>query len=569
MKLNKILLTICFSFLSSLFLFDQAKATSTPPVGDVADFTPWSNWPNWIIRYGTETGRGQVFKTSGNSSAIQTVGLKLCRRVDFTKPKTLTLCSSAQNGYYAGCSNPIANKTYTASELNAMIPYDASGCPGLYEGGNDNGLYFKWVYFTFDNAVSINSSTSYFFLLGGSSSADNEYDSVLESMSNNCNWNGSSADYTDGQSYYYSGATRHADSLGAVCDILFKVFSGDPDPTPFAITDPQYDDPYEKETWVTVTGTCPTDGTNQIALTTNCYSFDNLNYDVNCTSNTFSGQIYMDGSKNQIAAVDKSSTARDCVAYDNLMDSVSVRGIEIIEGYPDDWYFNFSYYDDYDITIKKPSFETSLILPASSTNSNFTFAFTYPASSSPSNLNFHISQYDKNGILLNGNYYDKKLDQMTDTQNHIVGMSASSTQTLHYVVQLTENGEMKRQYPFFIIVSELDFVFNNDDTGFLFPRLIKELKKKAVFNYFFTFYDGFYNLFNGQSSYATNTAMDISLKSMSDDGKYDLEMKIFSFSDPIVKKFSDGLRPYITAFLWLIFALYVVLRIARLFHNHS
>jgi len=569
MKIKKILITIITVFLFSLCLWGEVKATA--PVGDVVSFSPATNAYQWIIRLYTESGRGQTFKTSATTNAIRSVGLKLCRRADLNKPKTFTLCNNAQSGYYAGCANPLASKSYTASELNSMIPYDTN-CFASNEGGNDDGTYFKWIYFTFDNAVSVSSSANYFFLFNSGSSNDYEGSTdILKNVYNNCHWNGSSEDYLDGQTYYYQSATRFQNSLAPACDMLFKVFSGDPDPTVFAITDPQDNDPYEKDTWVSVTGTCPTDGLNQVGLTTNCYSFSNVNYNLECASNTFSGKIYMDGSKDKIAAVDKNSTAGDCVAYDNLMDVKTVRAIEIIEGYPDDWYFNFDYYNDYDIIIKKPSFnKISLVLPKSKTSENFTYSFIASASSSLSNLNFHITQYDKNGNVLNANYYDKKLDMMTDIQNHIVLMEASSTVPLHYVVQLTDNSEMKRQYPFSIYVSDLEFTYNNDNTGgYLFPRLVKELKKKSVFNYYFTFHDGFYNLFNGQSSYASSTAMDISLMSMSDDGKFDLEIKIFSFSHPIVQQFSNGLRPYITAFLWLIFALYVVLRIARLFHNHS
>ena len=554
-------------WLGSLCLIGKAKATA--PIGDVVSFSPSTNWYSWIVRVYNETGRGQVFKTSTTTNAIRSVGLKLCRQSDFTKPKTFTLCSSAQSGYFAGCSNPLASKTYTASELNNMIPYDAN-CSANNEGGNEDGTYFKWVYFTFDNSILVSSTASYFFLFNSGSANDNENNGLLRNMYNNCHYNGSSQDYLDGQTYYYQSATRYQESLGASCDMLFKVFSDDPDPTPFAITSHQDNDPYEKDTWVTVTGTCPTNEINQVGLTNNCYSFNDVNYNLDCVSNTFSGKIYMDGSKDKLAAIDRNSTAGDCVAYDNLMDVVNVRSIEIIQGYPDDWYFNFSYYDDYDIKILSPVFQLpSITQPYGTTSTLFTFQFVYPPAEL-NNLTFNIKQYDHDGNLLNSSYHVSALSAMANTQSYGVNLTATSSGGTHYVVQLIGTGnDMKRQYPFGVFVSDLEYSFNSHETKSLFPRLVSELKKKIVFNYYFAFHDGFYDMFNASSTYATATALDITLKSMSDDKKYDLDVKIFSFSDPIVKKFSDGLSPYITAFLWLIFALYVVLRIARLFNNNN
>jgi len=63
--------------------------------------------------------------------------------------------------------------------------------------------------------------------------------------------------------------------------------------------------------------------------------------------------------------------------------------------------------------------------------------------------------------------------------------------------------------------------------------------------------------------------LDITLKSVSGDKQYNTDIKIFSASDPIVKNFASGLRPYIVAFLWLIFALYLVLRVSYLFSGSN
>lgn len=560
---TKLTLSIFFSVVASFLFLAPASASITPDV----TFAPSTNWYEWVIRYLNETGRGQVFKTGATTTAFRSVAMKLCRTGTFTKPKTLTLCTTAVNGYYAGCQTPLVSKTYSSSTLNAMIPYDAN-CSGNNEGGPNDGTYYKWVYFTLDNAVAVSSSASYFFLLNSASSNDNEPANVLPNMYNNCNYLGASQDYVDGQTYNYHGSTKYVE--GALCDMLFKTYSSDPNPPVFAITSPQNNDPEIRDTWITVTGTCPINGANRIGFSNDCLGFDKINYNVSCVSSTFSGQFYYDGlGDKRIIARDSSSVSGDCVDYDNLMDFKTVRTIEVINGYPNEWYANLDYYQDYDIKIKSPVFDIALTLPAGSTSSPFVFQFTYPATSTLANLLFTIKQYDNSGNLLNGSYATKTLSTMADTQNYPVTLNASSTLTLNYVVQLTDTGQMKRQYPFAIYVSDLIFVSNPIGTGFFFPRLVNLLKTKVVFNYFFVFHDGFYNLFNASSVAVSSTALDITVKSVSADKQYNTSILIFSASDPNVKNFANGLRPYITAILWLIFALYVLLRVSRLFSNND
>jgi len=336
---------------------------------------------------------------------------------------------------------------------------------------------------------------------------------------------------------------------------------------PFAITSPTDSEGVADDTWMTISGTCPTNGADRIGFTDDCLGFDSIVYNVDCVNNTFSGSFYHRHDRDQIIARDISSQSGDCVDYDAFMDQVEVYGVEIIEGYPDDWYFDFDYYNDYDIKINYPSFDMpSLLLPAGSTEALFSFAFTYPTSSL-ANMNFNIKEYKSDGTLINGAYDNKNLSAMANTQDYQVSLTASSTEDLHYVVQLTESGEMKRQYPFMVSVSDLDFGTNATSTDYFFPRLVAELKKKAIFNYYFTFHDGFYNMFNSASTVAGATALDLTFNSMSGNLQYDLPIKILSFSDSRVVNFANAIRPYITAVLWILFALYVFFRFSRLFNG--
>lgn len=353
-------------------------------------------------------------------------------------------------------------------------------------------------------------------------------------------------------------------NYGYFDDVLFQSNN----PPPFYISSPEHGEVVIDDTWLTIEGVCPTDGANRIGFTSDCLGFDDIQYTVACTGGTFSGQFYKSGLTDRIIAREIDSVSGDCVDYDELMDFIEVDGIEVIEGYPDDWYFNFDYYDDYDIKIHSPIFDTALTLPAGSTYADITFGFVYPEEQL-ANMNFNIKQYDSDGNLLDANYHNEDLADMPDTWNYTVNFEASEEQGLHYVVQLTESGEMKRQYPFGIYVSDLDFIYNPDDYDYFFPRLVEELKKKIIFNYYFAFHDGFYDMFNGDYADASDNALDITFKSVSGDGEYNMDVKIFSASDSRVKNFTAGLRPYIVAILWLVFAVYVIFRITHLFSDNE
>lgn len=356
-----------------------------------------------------------------------------------------------------------------------------------------------------------------------------------------------------------------ATNSGCMDNTIIELKSGIP---PFAIISPTQNEMKIKDSTITVSGNCPTNGADQIALTNVCSDFSGLNYTVDCVNNQFSSDFYYNGISNWVVAVDKNSEASDCVNYDDLMDFKELQGIAVIEGYPDDWNFNYDYYDDFDIVINSPAFDMpALTLPLGSQSVDMSFSFVYPRPLSP-NLVFDIKQYDENGTLLNGAYHTKALYEMADTDSYSVNLTATTT-PLHYVVQLTDNGNLKRQFSFGVYVSDLNLIVNPDGNHYLFPRLVEKLKKKVVFNYYFAFYDGFYTLFNTSPGQINDDALDITFKSMSDNGEYNLDIPVFLGSNPAVKTFSSGLRPYITTFLWLIFAVYVLVRINHLFNNED
>ena len=76
-------------------------------------------------------------------------------------------------------------------------------------------------------------------------------------------------------------------------------------------------------------------------------------------------------------------------------------------------------------------------------------------------------------------------------------------------------------------------------------------------------------MFNGNYPAPENDDLDITFKSVSADGEYDLDIKIFSASDENVRSFASGVRPYVVAILWLLFATYVVVRVTHIFSSDN
>ena len=65
-RLNTIKVLTVFALTVAGILFSVGHADATdPPIGDVVQFAPVSNWSTWFIRYLNETGHGQKFLTGG------------------------------------------------------------------------------------------------------------------------------------------------------------------------------------------------------------------------------------------------------------------------------------------------------------------------------------------------------------------------------------------------------------------------------------------------------------------------------------------------------------------------
>lgn len=535
--MKKYLITILFLF--SLFgiktAFAKEYGTTVPIPGSV-------HWPppNEISWGGYTPTSWQIFGQDfwTRSYEPQMDGIELYMKIVNGCPASgheLTL--SLYEGRYYETDTFLASTSMSSAECQAMLDGD-----------------YQWYEFHFPQTVSVAPSTRHHFRLHSGDFSDGER-----------YWHGYFvADYLGNSGVYYYLSDGSRASLPS--DVVFRTYTGEAEWKQLVtITDPVNGAMKIIDMPVTVSGTCPTNGPDRLALTTDCSSFANLTYDIDCVNGEFNTSYYYDGSSDFIAIVEADSVAGDCVDYDDYMDVIQIDGIEVIEGYPDDWFFNYNYYDDFDIVINSPAFVDALTLPIGSTNVDISFKFVFPMPLSP-NVTFHIKQYDQNGNLLNADYHTETLVNMSDTNNYIVNFTAS-TSPLHYVVQLFNGSELSRQFPFGIYVSDLDFTHNPDDYKFFFPRLVEKLRQKIIFNYFFGFYDSFYNLFSATGTPESAEALDVSFVAMSDDGQYDLEVPILKGSDPSVKSFAQGMRPYIIAFLWIGFAVYVFLRVAKMFES--
>ncbi|OGF29178.1 hypothetical protein A2531_01770 [Candidatus Falkowbacteria bacterium RIFOXYD2_FULL_34_120] len=524
-----------FCFLGIKTTYAKEYGTSAPLPTDQANFPPpaemaWGGNGSTNKQY-----IGQEFKTQSTQTTMD--GIEIYMKVENGCPSSPTydLALSLFQGYWNNTSVLIAS---------AEMSY--ADCQEILNTG------YVWYEFLFPETLTVSPATRYHLRLYSGDHTDGD-------RYTNGKWD---ASYLANAGYYYYSSAEG--EVKSDYEIAFRTFTGRPQ-IQFEITDPTQGQMKIKDTWITISGTCITDGSDRIAFTNDCSDFTNLDYTVDCIDNAFSGQFYYNGISDWVVAVDINSQAHDCVDYDNLMDVVSVHGIEVIEGYPDDWYFNYDYYSDFDIIINSPAFVDALTLPIGTANTDISFKFIYPTPLSP-NVTFNVKQYDENGNLLNANYHGETLINMADTNNYIVNFTAS-TSPLHYVVQLFNGSELVRQFPFGIYVSDLDFTHNPDDYKFFFPRLVEKLRQKIIFNYFFGFYDSFYNLFSATGTPESAEALDISFVAMSDDGQYDLEVPILKGSDPSVKSFAQGMRPYIIAFLWIGFAVYVFLRVAKMFES--
>ncbi|MBL7058729.1 hypothetical protein ISS03_05375, partial [Patescibacteria group bacterium] len=142
-----------------------------------------------------------------------------------------------------------------------------------------------------------------------------------------------------------TGLTDVWDSLGfnddfhnMSYDLSFDDFVASAPTPPFTIESPVSDEVVLNDTWIEVSGSCPANGLNKVGLTNDCLGFEEITYNITCVDNSFTAQFYKTES-DWIIAREVDSVSSDCVDYDDLMDAVVVDGINVIEGYPEEWSF--------------------------------------------------------------------------------------------------------------------------------------------------------------------------------------------------------------------------------------
>jgi hypothetical protein len=356
----------------------------------------------------------------------------------------------------------------------------------------------------------------------------------------------------------------------------YEVFS-----VPMSIYYPEEGETVIVDDTVLVSGSCPTNGENRIAVWNGDVEYYENGvertggYDTDCVNHSFQEEIVLNSGVNgvpYIIAKDKDSVCTEITCSDDKEDVTEVDDLTVIEGEPpvDEWYDSNSYDQYYSMEVIGPDvFERpATTLPKGATSTDVIFNFHVPDTIEP-DVYFRVDQYDSEGNLIDGNYHDVPMDSIATSSldSYAVNFEATTTQMLHYSVKVEDNEGIRLQFPFGLAVSDYEYI-QPPEPDYMFPKTVEMLKNKVGFNYFFYFYDEFKRLFSADMSRADPKDLDFTLSAVSGDGEYDLEVPVFSASNKTVQSFADGLRPYITAFLWLGFAIYIVFRITHIFTDN-
>lgn len=103
------------------------------------------------------------------------------------------------------------------------------------------------------------------------------------------------------------------------------------------------------------------------------------------------------------------------------------------------------------------------------------------------------------------------------------------------------------------------------DFGNYFPKLKAVLEKKILFAQYFQMYDSLTGHFNTLSG--TSTPFSAKMYVMTDNNTYTKSVDVFNLDTPVVKSFSNPIRPFFVGLLWVLFAVYVIKKLWDLAKN--
>jgi len=337
------------------------------------------------------------------------------------------------------------------------------------------------------------------------------------------------------------------------------------------ITTPTQNQAYSNllDTSITVSGNCKTNGTNQLTLQSS-YVLPQQQPTCDCVNNTFSCDYNYGGYGNaQICVIDKTdTTAYDCKSYTltkaNLQTSYGtnpyftampwscdILGCRFPLASNASWAFEYSY--DQDITpysqYNAPFIVRPLNVPLNSTSTKLYVAeitnpyvvcnnctSSYQVIQTLSNTTLNNLTATSSGFMYGG------FDISTSTRYFLVSLK-SATSTTIYQKQYISLSYSAAERP----SGQPDFVW--------FQNTKDKLKGKLIFAQVFAFSDALNAFLNSTSTQAN--PLTFTMKSMSANNQFNLDIPVFDFTNPTVLNFAQRMRPLFIAGIWISFGFYL------------
>jgi len=320
---------------------------------------------------------------------------------------------------------------------------------------------------------------------------------------------------------------------------------------------------------LTIEGSCKTNGTSQLTLQST-YVLPQQQPTCDCVNNTFSCPYNFGGYDNvSVCVIDKSDTsAYDCKnlnlikahlqtnygtnPYFTAMPwSCDILGCRFPLASNASWAFEYSY--DQDITpysqYNAPFIVRPLNVPLNSTSTKLYVAeITNPYVI----CNNCTSSYSVISTLANGT-----LSTLTATSSGFMfGGFDISTSTRYFLVSLksaTSSTIYQKQY---ISLSYSAAERPSGQPDFIWFQNTKDkLKGKLIFAQVFAFSDALNAFLNSTSTQAN--PLIFTMKSMSANNQFNLDIPIFDFTNPIILNFAQRMRFLFIAGIWISFGFYL------------
>ena len=320
---------------------------------------------------------------------------------------------------------------------------------------------------------------------------------------------------------------------------------------------------------LTIEGSCKTNGTNQLALQP-YYATPIVQPTCDCVNGSFSCQYTFDSwDASRVCVIDKDDTSsyscRNVTLYRAQLQtnygtnpyftampwSCDILGCRFPLASNASWAFEYSY--DQDITpysqYNAPFIVRPLNVPLNSTSTKLYVAeitnpyvvcnnctSSYQVIQTLSNTTLNNLTATSSGFMYGG------FDISTSTRYFLVSLK-SATSTTIYQKQYISLSYSAAERP----SGQPDFIW--------FQNTKDKLKGKLIFAQVFAFSDALNAFLNSTSTQAS--PLTFTMKSMSANNQFNLDIPVFDFTNPTVLNFAQRMRPLFIAGIWISFGFYL------------